>query len=221
MRFIVYGAGAIGGTIGGHLFRAGYNVVLVANPKHVAKINEAGLKLVTADETYILEIPAYKEAKELESFQHDDVVLLTAKSQQTLNCLGQLKNAGAPRTLPIFCVQNSILNESLATRIFNRIYGCVIVIPGIFLDPGVVINPITQNYGFIEVGRYPQGVDKLAHQVSSALKTAGFASTINKEVMKAKGAKCLYWNLGSAMEAITDGKGDSNVRNKFMEEARQ
>jgi 2-dehydropantoate 2-reductase len=108
VRFIVYGAGAIGSTIGGHLFRTSHDVNLVANPKHVDKIRESGLSLVTPDETYNLMIPAFKRAKELAPFNDEDVVLLTAKSQHTLRCLGQLKNAGAARSLPIFCCQNSI-----------------------------------------------------------------------------------------------------------------
>ena len=52
MRFIVYGAGAIGSTIGGHLFRTGHDVVLVANMEHVDKIRKSGLRLVTPDEAY-------------------------------------------------------------------------------------------------------------------------------------------------------------------------
>lgn len=39
MRFIVYGAGGIGSTIGAHLFRQGYEVVLVGNAAHVDAIS--------------------------------------------------------------------------------------------------------------------------------------------------------------------------------------
>jgi 2-dehydropantoate 2-reductase len=217
MRFIVYGAGAIGSVIGGHLFRTGHDVALVANPKHVDKIRESGLKLVTPNETYVLRIPAYKEAKDLAPFSEDDLVLLTAKSQHTLRCLGQLKNAGGMRTIPIFCCQNSIWNEPLATRIFDRVYGVLLVVPGIFLEPGVVINSITGNAGLIELGLYPRGSDQLAQTVSIALREASFACNVNDWVMKAKAAKCLL-NLANAMEAITDGRGDVE---KFMAEARK
>jgi len=64
MRFIVYGAGAIGSTIGGHLFRTNHDVVLVGNPEHVDRIHEAGLRLVTGDKTHVLRIPACKKAEE-------------------------------------------------------------------------------------------------------------------------------------------------------------
>ncbi len=216
MRFIVYGAGAIGGTIGGHLFRTGHEVVLVGNGRHVDQINAKGLKLLTPDETYVLRVPACKRAEELAPFQNDDVVILAAKSQHTALCLGQLKNAGAERSLPIFCAQNSITNEPAATRVFDNVYGAMINLPAIFLNPGEVINPITGNAGFIEVGRYPRGADELTKNVASALNVAGFACSVNEWVMRAKAAKCIL-NLGNSLEAITDGRGDGE---EFIQFAR-
>lgn len=217
MRFIIYGAGGIGSTIAGHLFRTGHDTVMVATPKHADAIRAHGLRLLTPDQTYVLKIPACKEASELAPFRDGDVVLLTAKGQHTLTCLGQLKRAGAPRDLPILCCQNGICNEPLATRVFDRVYGVLIVVPGIFLTPGEVINPIVGNTGFMEVGIYPRGADGLSQTVVAALKKAGFAAHVNDDVMKSKSAKCLG-NLGNAMGAITDGKGDSRP---FMAEARR
>ncbi len=124
--------------------------------------------------------------------------MLTAKSQHTPRCLGQLKDAGALRTLPIFCCQNSIWNEPYATRVFDKVYGVVLRVPGIFLEPGLVINPITGNHGFIEVGLYPRGKDELLEYVSEAIRKTGFACKVNEWVMKAKAAKCLG-NLGNAL----------------------
>jgi len=210
MRFIVYGAGAIGGIIGGHLYRTGHDVILVGNKRHVDRINEAGLKLITPNETYVLKVPACKRAEELAPFMEDDIVFLTAKSQHTALCLGQLKNAGAERSLPIFCAQNSITNEPAATRVFDNVYGVVINLPGIFLNPGEVINPITGNAGFIEVGRYPRGTDELTQTVSTALGAAGFACKVNEWVMRAKAAKCLL-NLSNSLEAITNSRGEADA----------
>lgn len=217
MRFIIYGAGGIGCTIGAHLFRTGGEVVLVGNAQHVDAINGNGLKFLTGDQSFLLNIPAVKTAEELAPFRDDDVAMLCAKSQHTVKCLGQLKNAGASRTLPILCVQNSIWNEPTASRVFDRVYGVMIVVPGLFLTPGEVVNPIVRKYGFIEVGCYPRGTDVLCEEVVAALKRAGFSSDVHPEVMKPKGAKCLG-NLGNALSAITDGRGDSKP---FMEAVRQ
>ncbi len=216
-RFIVYGAGGIGCVLGGHLVRSGCEVTLVGNAQHMQAIHEHGLRLVTGDETYTLRIPACRLASELAPFREDDVVLLCAKSQHTLTCLGQLRNAGAPRTLPIFCCQNSIWNEPAATRVFDAVYGVMIMIPAIFMSPGEVVNPITERYGMIDIGCYPRGVDALSETVAGALTRAGFSARVHPEVMKPKGAKCLT-NLGNALEAITDGRGDARP---FMQAARR
>ena len=48
MRFMVYGAGAIGGAIGGRLFEAGHDVTLVARGDHCGPRDD-GLTLVSPD----------------------------------------------------------------------------------------------------------------------------------------------------------------------------
>jgi len=176
----------------------------------VDKIQADGLKLVTQDSTYLLKIPACKQAHQLRPFEEGDVVLLAAKSQHTPTCLGQLKNAGASRSLPIFCVQNSIWNEPIVTRIFDRVYGVMVRVPGIFLQPGEVINPLSGMMGFLDVGLYPSGSDELAEKVSLAFRKAGFAGGVNRFILRTKAAKCLR-NLGNAIGAITDGKGESSA----------
>jgi len=217
MRYIIYGAGGIGCVIGGHLFRQGEEVVLVGNVAHMDAISARGLKLVTGNESFTLKIPAFKTAVELAPFRSDDVVLLCAKSQHTLKCLAQLKDAGAPRDLPIVSMQNSIVNEPLATRVFENVHGAMIMIPAIFMTPGEVINPIVRSYGVIEIGRYPRGTDELCGRVAAGLNRAGFFSQVHEEVMKSKAGKCLG-NLGNAFDAITDGKGDGRA---FMENVRR
>lgn len=209
MRFIVYGAGGVGSVIGGHLHRQGYDVVLVGNAQHVDAVNARGLRLVTADDSFSQNIPAVKTAPALLPFRDGDVVLLCAKSQHTLRCLGQLRSAGAPRSLPVFCVQNSIVNESVATRMFDRIYGVMIMLPATFLTPGEVINPITRRYGAMEIGCYPRGTDELCERLAEALRSSGFHADVLPEVMRSKAGKCLV-NLGNALDAITDGKGEGH-----------
>ena len=44
MRYIIYGAGAIGGTIGAGLFEAGRDVVLIARGDHGRAIKSGGLR---------------------------------------------------------------------------------------------------------------------------------------------------------------------------------
>ena len=49
MRFVIYGAGGIGGTIGARLFQQGEAVALIARGAHLAALREHGLRLVAPD----------------------------------------------------------------------------------------------------------------------------------------------------------------------------
>jgi len=216
MRFVIVGAGAIGSGIGGHLHRTGHTALLVGRPAHVERIRQHGLRLITANETYTLAVPAVSSVHEV-GFTEDDVVLLCVKSQDTDQALVEIRAAGGdPRTLPILCCQNSITNEPAAARYFRRVYGVLIVVPGIYLEPGIIHNNSLDNAGFIEVGRFPRGVDDLSAEMAQALSVASYAAYANPSVMVTKAGK-MFSNLGNAMGAITDGRGDAT---QYMLEVR-
>ena len=57
MRFIVYGAGAIGGVLGGRLFQAGEDVVLIARGPHHDAIRDVGLTVESPTGSVTLPVP--------------------------------------------------------------------------------------------------------------------------------------------------------------------
>lgn len=203
MRYIIYGAGAIGSILGGHLRRSGADVVLVGQGAHVQAIRRRGLTLRLPEETLSIRIPAVTRASQLAPFRSGDVVLLCAKSHQTLRCLSQLRTAGAPSTLPVFCCQNSFLNEPQATLFFDRVYGVAVMVDGIFLEPGEAVHPTGRRHGHLEIGRYPRGLDPLARRVAKELRLAGFSVRPTADVMRSKRAKFVL-NMANAVIAITN-----------------
>lgn len=216
MRFVIYGAGGIGAPLGAYLHRAGYDTVLIARGEHLRVIREQGLTVVSGDGEQVVGVPAVGHPEELPP-REGDVVALTMKAQDTEAALRDLRAAGADtRRTPLFCLQNCIANEPLAARYFERVYGVMIVIPGIYLEPGRVFNPITGNHGYMDVGRYPRGTDATSAAFVEAVRRAGYAANEHADVMAPKGAKFLG-NLGNALGAVTDGRGDSGP---FLERVR-
>ena len=57
MRYVIYGAGAIGGTIGGRLAQHGHEVVSIARGAHAAAIRDHGLRLVSPDDDMLVRVP--------------------------------------------------------------------------------------------------------------------------------------------------------------------
>ena len=111
MRFIIYGAGGVGGTIGAELFLAGEETVLIARGAHLQAIQDNGLRYLTPDRQETINIPAVGHPNELD-FRSDDVVILTMKSQHTLGALEDLRAAGG-ENIPVICCQNGVANEDI------------------------------------------------------------------------------------------------------------
>jgi 2-dehydropantoate 2-reductase len=202
MRFVVFGAGAVGGVVGARLHQAGHDVGLIARGEHLEEMQRSGLTLETPSERSVLRIPAAGDPAELGvgASGSDDVILLATKSQDTGGALDALQRAGA-WDVPIFCMQNGVENERLALRRFPDVYGAVIMAPTAHLRPGSVEAYGSLASGMIDLGRYPAGSDGLADEVAAALSKSQFHSRVWPDVMRLKYAK-LMLNLGNAVKAL-------------------
>jgi len=199
MRYVIYGAGAVGGVIGGNLHRAGIATTLIARGDHLQALQKEGLTLDTAQGTVTLPVPALGSIAEV-TWTDDTVVLLCVKGQQTAAALDDLL-AHAPADTPIVAVQNGVANEPAILRRFPRAYGVHVILPATHLVPGVVVQDSAAVPGLLDVGRYPDGVDDVAEAIAGDLTAAGFASVPRADIMAWKYRK-LVNNLGNGVDAI-------------------
>jgi 2-dehydropantoate 2-reductase len=199
MRFVIYGAGGVGGVVGGRLAQHGHDVVLIARGAHLDALQRDGLRLEDPDGADQIGVEAVGHPSEL-GWRDGDVVLLGMKSQHTAGALDDLVAAAAPPDLPVLCLQNGVANERRVLRRFARTYGVCVMLPAEHLEPGVVraySAPITGN---LDLGRFPSGVDDLATDVAAALSSSGFSSLPLDDIMRWKHTKLLM-NLGNILEA--------------------
>src|SRR5205823_2867017 len=136
MRFVIYGAGGIGGVIGARLHQSGHDVILIARGKHHEAIAKEGLRLQSADEDVTLDIPVADHPSGVE-LSGDDVVILGMKSQDTQAALEALFDV-APRGIAVACAQNGVANERAALRLFENVYGICVMCPTSYTEPGIV-----------------------------------------------------------------------------------
>lgn len=198
MRYIVYGAGAIGGIIGARLHQQGHGVTLIARGAHLEALQRAGLTLRTPEETLRLEVRAVGSPGDV-AFGEGDVVFLAMKSQDTAAALQDLAGV-APPGIAVVCAQNGVDNERMASRCFANVYGMLVYMPGTMLEPGVILNHMTGAWGVLDGGRYPQGADGTIERVTSDLGRAGFSSRPTPAIMRWKYNKLLS-NLNNAFVA--------------------
>ncbi|MCU1485743.1 MAG: putative ketopantoate reductase PanE/ApbA family protein [Actinomycetia bacterium] len=199
MRYVVFGAGAVGGVIGGRLHAAGRDVALVARGDHLRALQADGLHLLTPDGEEHHAIPAVGSIGELD-LTADDVVLLTMKSQDTVAALNELV-AVAPPDIAVVCAQNGIANEPEALRRFRHVYGLCVILPSQFTAPGVVVQQSAPSAGVLDLGCYPTGADDRAEAIAADLEAASFRAAAEPAIMRNKRRKLLM-NLGNALDAL-------------------
>lgn len=217
MRYIIIGAGAVGGTIGGCLFQGGHEVVLVARGAHLDVLRRDGLRLATPLGTERLGIPAVGGPDEVR-LRRDDVLILAAKTQDAAallaawawqpvaNADGGAGGRGAAGTtaaevIPVVCAQNGVASQRLALRRFRHVYGMCVWLPATHLEPGTVLAQGMPLAGLLAVGRYPEGTDPTARRISADLANSRFLAPVSPDVMRWKYAKLLD-NLNNAIEAL-------------------
>ncbi|UYM06804.1 ketopantoate reductase family protein [Solicola gregarius] len=199
MKYVVLGAGAIGGVVGGRLAQAGHDVTLIARGPHLAAMRESGLRIESPTGTEKVDVRAVGDPAEVD-WTDDHAVLLAVKSQQTDAALESLAVAASART-PVVCLQNGVANERAALRLFANVYAVCVALPATHLVPGVVqawSSPVT---GMLDLGRHPGGVDATAETVAEDFRSAAFDSYAVDDIARWKYRKLLS-NLGNAIEVI-------------------
>ncbi|MGV9350115.1 ketopantoate reductase family protein [Streptomyces spiralis] len=208
MRYIIIGAGAVGGAIGGRLAQSGREVVLVARGAHLAALRAGGLRLTVPEGEVTHRPPAVDGPDTVGELRADDVLILAVKTQDTeaaLAAWGPAPVAGggtAAERLPLLCAQNGVEGQRLALRRFRHVYGVCVWLPATHVEPGVVSAAGTPLTGMLHLGRYPYGTDDTLRRIAADLERAHFEAPVVPDVARWQYAK-LLGNLANAIEAVS------------------
>ena len=133
---LIWGAGAIGGSLGAAFIRAGHDVVMVDNvPAHVDMINQKGLRIVG---------PVFEDVVKTSAYLPEN---LTGEYDRIFLCVKALHTETATHALMEHLADNGVvvsaqngLNEDTIARIIGvkRTIGCFVNFGADYLEPGVV-----------------------------------------------------------------------------------
>jgi 2-dehydropantoate 2-reductase len=121
MRLLVFGAGAIGGYVGGHLAQAGHRVTFVARPAAAAQLQARGLTVRSARAGTAFTARDFGvAASAAEAFEAGDYdcVVLAIKSFDTAAAAAELA-AATPQPPPVLCLQNGVDNEAQIAEVLG------------------------------------------------------------------------------------------------------
>jgi 2-dehydropantoate 2-reductase len=165
---VIIGGGAIGGTIGAHMVRAGHDVVLCdADEAHVAAIREHGLRIEGPVNEFTVQIPAITPA---ELPDRIDRAIVAVKSLHTRAAAELLRDRLAPDGY-VLTVQNGLTADTLVEAVGGeRVISSFVNFGADLMAPGVIMqgNVATFRVGELDGGEITPRVRELAEALPYA-----------------------------------------------------
>ena len=152
MKLTIIGAGAIGGTIGAHMFRAGHDITLCdADEQYVAAIQADGLHIEGPVNDFVVDVPAITPAELPDSIEH---AIVAVKSLHTASAAALLRDRLTPDGY-VLTVQNGLTADTLIDALGpDRVISSFVNFGADVLGPGRVMQG---NIGTFRVGEIAGG----------------------------------------------------------------
>jgi 2-dehydropantoate 2-reductase len=159
---VIIGGGAIGGTLGAHLVRAGHDVLLCdADAAHVAAIREHGLRIEGPVDEFTMQIPAVTPD---ELPDRIECAIVAVKSLHTRSAADLLRDRLAPEGY-VLTVQNGLTADTLVEAVGReRVISSFVNFGADLMSPGVIMqgNVATFRVGELDGGTITPRVRELA-----------------------------------------------------------
>jgi len=199
MKIGIIGAGGLGGYYGGRLARAGVDVAFVARGEHLAAIHSAGLRLVTPDEDFTVDVEATDDPAEIGTC---DAILFCVKSYDTDEAARLLQPLVREGTA-VVSLQNGVDNEEkIAARIGEGhvLGGASFILAGI-KEPGVVEQ--TGSLARIVFGELDGARSERAEALLDAFRSAGIDAGITDDIRRILWDKYAFLCALAGLTAVT------------------
>ncbi len=199
MRILIAGTGAVGGYFGGHLARAGHDVVFLARGANLAALRSHGLTIESVDGD--LRLPSVHATDDVAGEAPVDLVLIAAKSYDSAAIAAAIAPLVRSDTL-VLSLQNGVENESLLASILGLppLLGAMTHIGAELIAPGVVRHVAE---GTIFFGELTGHESPRARALAAFFEGAGVRHHLSRDMLLMLWDK-LAWNAAhNAVTALT------------------
>ena len=200
MRIAIFGAGGIGGYLGGRLSQAGEEVVLIARGEHLQAIKEHGLRVDSIKGDFVA-TPALATDDPTEA-EPVDAVILGVKAWQVLDAAKAMRPMIGPETF-VVPMQNGVE----ATAQLSSVLGEKSVVVGLgglvsyIVGPGHILHAGGEPY--VSFGESDNSTSERTQNLLEAFKNAGVIANIPANIQAALWAKLALMAVNSGIGAIT------------------
>jgi len=200
LRIAIFGAGGIGGYLGGRLSQAGEEVVLIARGEHLQAIKEHGLRVDSIKGDFVA-TPALATDNPTEAGPVD-AVILGVKAWQVLDAAKAMRPMIGPETF-VVPMQNGVE----ATAQLASVLGEKSVVVGLgglvsyIVGPGHILHAGGEPY--VSFGESDNSTSERTQNLLEAFKNAGVTANIPANIQAALWAKLALMAVNSGIGAIT------------------
>ncbi len=195
LRFLIVGAGAVGGLIAARLAGAGHDVTVLALPRSAERLREDGLRITSGEGTSVLR-PAVVTAGDLTSGY--DAIVLAVKSGDLGGAMADIDPAVKPSAVIIPFLNGMAHVEALTGRFGPAVLGGVLRIATELQNDGT-IRVLTPEFD-VELGELDGSPSTRVGRLASAFKDAGADVTVPGNIIDAMWAK---WVFIASLGAVT------------------
>jgi 2-dehydropantoate 2-reductase len=201
MRFLILGAGALGGYYGGMLLRGGADVTFLVRPRRAAQLAEQGLVIKLPDGEYRTSVKTVLSGNAGGTY---DVVFVAGKAyglEAAITDFGRaLASDGA--VLPVLNGVNhlAILSEHFGTA---RILGGVVLFSVVLTPEGEISVPGVGPTGRTSLGELTGERSARCEEIRRALVAGGVPATVSDNILAEMWAKFCGFAGGTAVAVLT------------------
>jgi len=170
MRFIVIGAGGVGGCFGGELARAGHDVTMFARGAHLDALRRKGLTVRVPDGEFLAQVAATDDVADLPDA---DVAIIAVKSY-SLTAVIPVARAAAVRGAHVVPLLNGVTaaDELIAGGVpRENVLGGLARVSALRVAPGVVER--RSGFKSMVVGELGGGLSERATVIAEVFRGAG------------------------------------------------
>ena len=201
MRFLIIGAGALGGYYGGLLVRGGADVTFLVRPRRAAQLRERGLVIKLPDGEYRTPVTTVLAGAVGGPF---DVVFVACKAYSLDAAINDFAPALAADgvVLPVLNGINHI--ETLAARLGrNRVLGGVTLFSVVLMPEGEILVPGVGNTGQTALGELTGERSTRCEEICAHLVAGGVPATVSSDIMAEMWAKFSCFAGATAVSVVT------------------
>jgi len=204
LKIVIYGAGAIGATLGGWLTQNYENVYLLARGDNAKAMKSNGLVLYTKEKNDAESIPV-NVIEDLNELSSIDVVVIAVKNYNLKEVAKDISMKLGDKPV-IVALQNGIENQKILPKYFTKIiYGTIVI--GAWQDnPGIFGN---RGKGEIILGTIENKNQEMLEKVSKIF-NLGFPTTSTNKLQEAAHSK-LVINLLNSLFTLVNSKLQDNT----------